>query len=146
MFRSRPQGKAPTNGSGRRALRPATAPRGCGCVTAGVTSRAPLPSRLARQLPGLPVRRVATAPAAVLLELDPVRGIPLGLLRLVVAPLALRAGERDRDSYSGCHCSFLSWKWDEKGCSSSGGRARTCDTRKIVPRLLPTELLARARK
>src|SRR6185312_7515676 len=55
--------------------------------------------RLAR----LPMRRVPAAPAAVLLELDAVGRISLRLLRLVVTPLALGAGERDRDSDSGCH-------------------------------------------
>src|SRR5581483_8048664 len=51
----------------------------------------------------LPVQRVPAAPAAVLPKVPPVRGVPLRLLRLVVAPLALRAGERDRDSDSGGH-------------------------------------------
>src|SRR5581483_6386856 len=36
----------------------------------------------------LPVDGVAAAPAAVLLELDPVGRVPLRLLRLIVAPLA----------------------------------------------------------
>src|SRR5579885_3169182 len=49
----------------------------------------------------LPVRRVPPAPAAVLPELDPVGRIPLRLVGLVVAPLALGAGERDRNSDSG---------------------------------------------
>ena len=40
-----------------------------------------------------PVQRVLAAPAAVLLELDAVRRVPLRLVRLVVAPLALGAGE-----------------------------------------------------
>src|SRR5207245_1589746 len=68
--------------------------------------RAPLLTRLsrhARGLAGLPVRGVPAAPAAVLLELDPVRRVPLGLLRLIVPPLAVRAGERDCDSDSGGH-------------------------------------------
>src|SRR5207253_5543156 len=60
-------------------------------------------------LPSLPVRRVPTAPAAVLLELDPVGRVPLRLLRLIVPPLALRAGERDCDSDSGCHLFLLSF-------------------------------------
>src|SRR3981081_3358971 len=49
-------------------------------------------------LAGLPVRGVRAAPAAVLAELDAVRRVPLGLHRLVVPPLALGAGERDRNS------------------------------------------------
>jgi len=53
--------------------------------------------------PSLPMRRVATAPAAVLPELDPVGRVPLGLLRLIVAPLALGASQRDRYSNSGGH-------------------------------------------
>src|SRR5687767_9665389 len=59
----------------------------------------------ATALPRLPVHRVLPAPAAVLVELDPVGGVPLGLLRLVVAPLAFVARKRDRDSYSGGHSS-----------------------------------------
>src|SRR5262249_21299008 len=52
---------------------------------------------------GLPVGRVLAAPAAVLAELDAVRIVPLRLHRLVVAPLAVGAGERDRNSDS-CLC------------------------------------------
>ena len=48
----------------------------------------------------------AAAPAAVLLELDAVGRVPLRLRRLVVAPLALGAGERDLVSYSGGHFCF----------------------------------------
>ena len=44
------------------------------------------------------MRRVAPAPVAVLAQLDAVRVVPLGLLCLVVAPLALLAGERNGDS------------------------------------------------
>src|SRR5262245_6952134 len=51
----------------------------------------------------LPVQRVATAPAAVLAKLDAVGRIALRLLRLVVPAPALRTGERDCDSDSGCH-------------------------------------------
>src|SRR6188768_3504637 len=97
-------------------------------LTCGCACGAPLPAGLACHLPRLPMHRVRAAPAAVLLELHPVGGVSLGLLRLVVAPLALGAGERDRDSYSGCHCSLGSGG-TKKGCSSSGGRTRTCDTR-----------------
>ena len=53
-----------------------------------------------RHLPRLPMQRVRAAPAAVLLELDAVGRVPLRLLGLVVAPLALGAGERDCDSDS----------------------------------------------
>jgi hypothetical protein len=84
----------------------ASAARSRCSITGGSPRRPPLSPRLAGQLPGLPVRRMAAAPAAVLLELDPIRGVPLRFLGLVVATLALRAGERDRDSDSGCHCSF----------------------------------------
>src|SRR4030095_6666303 len=62
---------------------------------------------LSGHLAGLPVDSVPAAPTAVLLELDPVWRIPLRLLGLVVAPLALRACERDSDSYSGCHSCVL---------------------------------------
>ena len=47
---------------------------------------------------GFLVRRVLAAPAAVLAELDPVRIVPLLLLGLVVAPLALLACEGHGDS------------------------------------------------
>ena len=50
---------------------------------------------------------VGGAPAAVLPELDAVRGVPLRLLGLVVAPFALGARERDCDSDSGLGHGFL---------------------------------------
>src|SRR5919198_6511795 len=46
---------------------------------------------------------VPTAPAAVLAQLDAVRRVPLGLRRLIVASLAVGAGEGDRVSDSGSH-------------------------------------------
>src|SRR5688572_43505 len=55
------------------------------------------------RLPRLPVQGVAAAPAAVLLRLEAVRRVPLRLLGLVIASLALRARERDPNSYSCCH-------------------------------------------
>src|SRR3954447_1871881 len=64
-------------------------------------------------LAGLPVRRVAAAPAAVFAQLDAVRRVPLGLGRLVVPPLAIGASEGDCVSYSGCQAksSWLrAWK------------------------------------
>ena len=76
---------------------------------------------------------VPLAPAAVLLELDPVRGVPLGLLRLVVPPLALRAGERDCDSDSSGHFSVSNLEVDD--ALSSGGWDRTTDTRLMKPLL-----------
>src|SRR5437763_10406119 len=52
----------------------------------------------------LAVRRVLAAPAAVLAQLETVRRVPLGLVALVVAALALLAGESDRDpDVSSCH-------------------------------------------
>jgi hypothetical protein len=46
-------------------------------------------------------------PTAVLAKLDPVRIVPLGLLGLVVTPLALLAREGDGDSnISASHGSF----------------------------------------
>jgi hypothetical protein len=42
--------------------------------------------------------RVLAAPTAVLAHLDPIRIVALGLLGLIVAPLAVLAGERYRDS------------------------------------------------
>src|SRR2546423_7482109 len=88
---------------------------------------------LAIALSGLPVGRVPAAPAAVLLELDAVRRVPLRLLGLVVAPLALGAGERDPNSDSGCHL-FSSCS---EYARSSGGRGRTSHPRGVVPPLLP---------
>src|SRR5918912_2586949 len=100
------------------------AARGAVCVDAraregaAAPSGAPPPSArrarrcarvcLANDLPGLPVRGVLTAPAAVLLELDAVGGVPLRFLGLVVPPLALGAGERDCDSDSGLGCHLVS--------------------------------------
>src|ERR1700759_173554 len=55
----------------------------------------------AMRLPRLPVSRVRAAPTAVLGELDAVGRVPLRLGRLVVPPLAVGAGERDRNSDSG---------------------------------------------
>src|SRR5436190_3178984 len=50
------------------------------------------------------VGRVLAAPRAVLRELDPVGRVSLGLLRLIVAPLAVLARKRDRDADTGlCH-------------------------------------------
>src|SRR6266540_5690675 len=77
----------------------ATPPASAGGRGAGLSSGGPLPC--------FTVRRVAAAPAAVLSELDAVGRVPLRLGRLVVAPLALRACERDSDSDSGCHLSSL---------------------------------------
>jgi hypothetical protein len=51
-------------------------------------------------LAGLPVRLMLPAPAAELRELHAVRRVPLRFVRLVVAPLALGAGEGDRNSDS----------------------------------------------
>src|SRR5436190_6481511 len=94
-----------TGGRLRRAC-----PDGRAVVRAAVrTARAALRACLARHgLPRLPVRRMAAAPAAELLELDPVGRVPLVLHRLVVPPLALGARERDLVSDSGCHLSFPS--------------------------------------
>ena len=56
------------------------------------------------------------APTAVLPELDPVRRVPLGLHGLVVPPLALGAGEGDRNSDSGLgHVSSLRVKMGRPG-------------------------------
>src|SRR4051794_9107229 len=68
-----------------------------------------LPRHARSGLPSLPMRGVRLAPAAVLLELDPVGRVPLRFVRLIVPPLALRAGERDCDSDSSGHffCLYL---------------------------------------
>src|SRR6476620_11486532 len=55
-------------------------------------------------LAGLAMRLVATAPLAVLAQLQTVRRVPLGLVGLVVAALAVLTCKRHRDSYiSTCH-------------------------------------------
>ena len=54
-------------------------------------------------LPGLAMKRVRAAPTAIPTKLDPVGRVPLRLLGLVVAPLAVGAGKGDRDSDSGGH-------------------------------------------
>jgi hypothetical protein len=66
--------------------------------------------------------RVPAAPAAVLLELNAVGGVPLRLLRLIVTPLALGAGERDRDSDSGCHV-FSSFEFPGRLTHRPAGRS-----------------------
>src|SRR4051794_23379035 len=84
-------------------------------VTGCATGVAPLPAGLVgHRLTGLAMDRVGAAPTAVLLELDPVGRVSLRLLGLVVPSLALRAGERDCDSDSGCH-GFFSLSGTEKG-------------------------------
>jgi hypothetical protein len=55
------------------------------------------------------MKRVRLAPAAVLLELDAIGRVPLRFLGLVVAPLALGAGERDCNSDSGLGHGFFSF-------------------------------------
>src|SRR5207302_6225311 len=92
--------------SGGRTRRRQTAPPVGRALGAALTSLLTgLPGH--RVLPGLAVDRVLLAPAAVFLELDPVRIVPLRLVRLVIAPLALGARKGDRDSDSGCHISSL---------------------------------------
>jgi len=55
------------------------------------------------ELPRLPVHGVCPAPRAVLLQLEPVFRVSLVLRCHIVASLALRAGERDRRTFVGCH-------------------------------------------
>src|SRR5262249_44494241 len=93
---------------GRTGVRGGGPPARAGCCCARLARRSCRVCRaIEGPLAGLPVRGVTAAPAAVLLELDPVRRVPLGLLRLVVPPLALGAGERDSDSDSSGHLSSL---------------------------------------
>src|SRR5207253_4191754 len=94
--------RAPSAGAAAREVRPRARPRRRASARAGRGAA----HASAEPLASLPVRRVPTAPAAVLLELHPVGRVPLRLLRLIVPPLALGAGERDCDSDSGCHFSF----------------------------------------
>src|SRR5687767_425544 len=100
-------------GNGRRGIdgRRVVDQRRVAVALVGETARAPLGLPLlgpltvtchargrARLSAGLLVRRVPAAPTAVLAELDPVGMVALGLLGLVVAPLALLAREGDGDS------------------------------------------------
>ena len=57
----------------------------------------------AHALPRLAMGGVAMTPTAMLAQLDPLGIVALALVRLVVASLALGAGERHRNSYVGCH-------------------------------------------
>jgi hypothetical protein len=52
---------------------------------------------IAERLARLLVRRVPAAPAAVLVELDPVGRVALGFVGLVVPPLALLTSQRDQN-------------------------------------------------
>src|SRR4051794_15225137 len=95
---------APARGLARRRRRCRRSSRPGEGGLLGATVAPLLTARLGHgRLAGLPVRRVAAAPAAVLLELDAVGRVPLRLLRLIIAPLALGARKRDCDSDSGGH-------------------------------------------
>ena len=80
---------------------------GAGVLTRGLTGGTAFGLALFRPLTvpghgglaGLAVRGVAAAPLAVLAQLNTVRRVPLGLVGLVVAALAVLTCERDRDSY-----------------------------------------------
>src|SRR5919201_6228553 len=102
-------GCAPPRAVGRRGGAAGGAPARAACAEACRASRrARRCDRVCRAtLARLPMRRVAPAPATVLLELDSVGRVPLPLLGLVVPSLAFGAGERDRDSYSGLGCHFF---------------------------------------
>src|SRR5687768_3394855 len=85
------------------------------------------------RLTGLFVNGVGAVPAAVLLQLDALAIVLLVLLRDVVAPLALLAGQGDLHAlFVLCHLAFP--------CCSSGGRTRTDDPTIMSRVLLPTEL------
>src|SRR5918995_4034392 len=105
-------------GHGRAGDARTRALRRCRIAARRAAGVAALPTGLSGHgLPGLPVERVRRAPPTVLAELDPVGRVSLRLLRLVVAPLALGASERDRDSDSGCHCAVGALL-----CSAAGRR------------------------
>src|SRR5688572_3387030 len=93
------------------------------------------PATTVAPLPRLAVSRVRAAPAAVLPELHAIGRVPLRLLGLIVASLALRAGERDRDSDSGGHVVSSGRGVRKGGGTGSGGRTRTYDTRIMIPLL-----------
>src|SRR2546423_11720268 len=61
----------------------------------------PSDGSLGERLPRFPVRCVAPAPAAELLQLDAVGRVPLALVALVVTPLALLACQGYRDALTG---------------------------------------------
>jgi integral membrane protein len=56
------------------------------------------PQQDLRRLPGLPVGRLAAAPLAELAQRDAIGVVALRLIRLVIAPLAVLAGEGYCDS------------------------------------------------
>ena len=58
------------------------------------------PKRRAELL-GFPVRRMLSAETAILAQLDAIRGVLLVFLGVIVALLALGAGQRDFDSHDG---------------------------------------------
>src|SRR5581483_5449041 len=115
---ARPRAPAATGPGGRDAADESSAPTLRVLVTCHIDDCRGI--HLVSALASLPVNRVAPAPPAVLLELDPVGRVPLGLLGLVVAPLALRARKGDSDSYSCGHFLSLPSK-DERVDIAPGG-------------------------
>src|SRR3954471_10629386 len=77
-------------------------------------------------LPGLPVAGVTAAPLAVLAQRDPLGIVALGLVGLVVAALALLAGEGDTDAHvSTGHKDSGSVSSNEAEKRPAGGRSDT---------------------
>src|SRR3954452_6726530 len=73
------------------------APALAGVIVAGVSIRGHADG--SRDLAGLPVARVRAAPLAELAQGDAIRRVALGLVGLVIAPLALLAGEGHSDAH-----------------------------------------------
>jgi hypothetical protein len=87
-----------------------------------------------RRLPGLLVRRVVTAPAAELAQLDTIRRVAPGLVGLVVAPLAFLASQRHRDAdISASH--FSSFAYGRPLQRKTPGRGARLNRRIAVERI-----------
>src|SRR5438874_1337358 len=91
----------------------ATSPPLAAAINAASWSAPPttcLTSRAGAGLPGLPVERVATVPAAVLLQFEPLAVVLLVLGGDVVPSLALFTGQRDLDPLlTLCHSLLRYW-------------------------------------
>src|SRR3954447_6657425 len=91
------------------------------------------PPRLAR----LPVARVRAAPLAVLAQRDAIRVVALALVRLVVAPLALLAGEGDCDADVSAGHTPLRVRCGPTGWSGQKNDPRRASRHRILARHRP---------
>ena len=94
-----------------------------------VTSHGTLPASSAR----LAVRRVAATPAAVLAQLQSLRVVPLALIGLVIAALALFARESGSDpNVSTSHGGSFFSKWSGSGVRTAGAKTNAARRRSSV--------------